>query len=390
VTVVSSARCFDALVVGGGYIGCSVASALATSGLSTALLDRGPIPGGASRANYGNIQVQDAELDHSLPMVNAARRRFAGLEEELGQSVGYRRVGSLLLIETEAQWALMATRVERLRAVGIQAEMVPARRLAELEPLLDERALLGACYHADEGQVSPFAFMAAFLQRGRRHGLVLFPDTEVLSLDVQSGHVRGVRTSSDTFSAGAVILATGAWTPALGRALGRAWGSRHVHGQALVTESSSEMLNNHLSSAAFFDSMHDGDPNAGAEAVFAVAQTADGHFLLGEAGVITERLEAHSTLSGQAAIAREALRFLPVISQLRILRGWAAPVAFTDDGLPLLGPVGELDRLFMATAFKSTVVVTPWVGDVVTEWASTGRTSFDLAAFAPDRVIGHG
>ena len=53
------------------------------SGLSTALLDRGPIPGGASRANYGNIQVQDAELDHSLPMVNAARRRFAGLEDRV-------------------------------------------------------------------------------------------------------------------------------------------------------------------------------------------------------------------------------------------------------------------------------------------------------------------
>ena len=268
--------------------------------------------------------------------------------------------------------------------------MVPAERLVELEPLLDSRDLLGACYHPDEGQISPFAFMAAHLRRGQRHGLTLFPNTEVISFDVQGDRVRGVRTRGDDFSAGVVILATAAWTPALGRTLGRSWASQHVHGQALVTEPSGRgMLNNHLSSAAFFDSMHDGESDAGVDAVFAVAQTADGHFLLGEAGVITEHLRSDSTLAGQAAIARVALRFLPSIAGLRILRGWAAPVAFTDDGLPLLGPVEGLRGLFMATAFKSTVVITPWVGDLVVEWVSTGRTRFDLTAFAPDRAIGH-
>ena len=56
------ARTYDAIVVGAGYIGCAVAAALSETGLRTALLDRGDVPGGASRANYGNVQVQDAEL----------------------------------------------------------------------------------------------------------------------------------------------------------------------------------------------------------------------------------------------------------------------------------------------------------------------------------------
>src|SRR5512137_593501 len=96
------AHTYDAIVIGAGYIGCTTAAALSEAGLRTALLDRGPIPGGASRANYGNVQVQDAELAHSLPMVTTGYRRFADLEEELGCSVGYRRVGSVLLIETAA------------------------------------------------------------------------------------------------------------------------------------------------------------------------------------------------------------------------------------------------------------------------------------------------
>jgi sarcosine oxidase subunit beta len=397
----AAAHTCDAIVVGAGYIGCAAAAALATAGLRVALLDRGPIPGGASRANYGNVQVQDAELAHSLPMVTAGYRRFATLEEELGCSVGYRKVGSLLLIETAAQRQIMAARIPALHAAGICAELVSAERLAELEPLLDRRAVaqdailrhLAACYHADEGQVSPFLFMAAYLRTGRRRGLAVHPHTEVTGFDIAAGRLVGVRAGAERFSAPVTILTTGAWTPRLGRLLGRDWAIPHIHGQALVTERSDLRLNNHLSSAAFFEAMHagEGDASAGeskpAPAVLAVSQTADGHFLLGEAGAITDDLGAHATGQGQAAVAREVMRVLPALARLRVLRGWAAPVAFTSDGLPFLGPVRDLPGLILATAFKSTVVVTPLVGDAVAQLVCTGRTDLDLTPFSPDRDI---
>jgi glycine/D-amino acid oxidase-like deaminating enzyme len=135
--------------------------------------------------------------------------------------------------------------------------------------------------------------------------------------------------------------------------------------------------------------MHDGSDEVARDAVFAVSQTSEGHFLLGEAGVVTEDLGVRSTWEGQAAIAREVSRFLPSLARLRVLRGWAAPVAFTDDSRPLLGPVSGLEGLILATAFKSTVVVTPLVGSLVTQLVSTGRTDMDLTPFSPDRAIGH-
>jgi len=383
------AHTYDAIVVGAGYIGCAVAHALTLAGLRTALLDQGDVPGGASRANYGNVQVQDAEIAHSLPMVTVGYRRFTDLEEELGCSVGYRRVGSLLLIETEAQWQLMAARIPMLRAAGIQAELVPAERLAELEPLLDRRAVLGACFHPDEGQVSPFAFMAAYLRRGRQAGLSIHAHTEVTGFDIHGGRMRGLLTRDGQFSSDTVILTSGAWTPRLGRLIGRDWSISHVHGQALVTERSDLRLRNHLAAAAFFEAMHDEPADAPAGAVLAVSQTAEGHFLLGEAGVITDDLGTHSTAAGQAAIAREVTHFLPSVARLRVLRGWAAPVAFTADGLPFLGPVDGLPRLILATAFKSTVIVAPLIGSTVAQLICEGRTDLDLTPFSPDREIGH-
>jgi glycine/D-amino acid oxidase-like deaminating enzyme len=76
------------------------------------------------------------------------------------------------------------------------------------------------------------------------------------------------------------------------------------------------------------------------------------------------------------------------LARLRVLRGWAAPVAFTVDGRPLLGPVDGLRGLILATAFKSTVIVAPLIGSTVAQLACQGRTDLDLTPFSPEREIG--
>jgi glycine/D-amino acid oxidase-like deaminating enzyme len=379
---------YDVVVIGAGYIGCAVAYYLTSAGLRTALLDRGGVAAGASRANYGNVQVQDSELRYSLPLTVTGFARCEQLEEELGQPVGYRRLGGLLVIETETQWQTVEARLPALHAAGIQAEMVPARHLLEVEPLINTDILLGGCYHQTEAQVYPFALLWAYLQRAGERGLALYLNTELLELDLQGGRVRGLRTTAGDMQASVVVLCTGAWTRELGRQLGRSWEISHVHGQALVTEAGPQQLNCHISSAAFFEDIHDGTQDGGA--VLAVAQSMHGHFLLGEAGFITTDTGSMVTPEGPTAVAAVVQRYFPWMRNLRILRGWAAPVAFTGDNLPFLGPVSGIEGLILATAFKSTVIVTPLVGETVAELITTGQTTLDLTPFSPDRTISHG
>lgn len=378
---------YDVLIVGAGYIGTSVAYHLVRLGLKTALIDKDGVAAGASAANYGNIQVQDAELEHSLPMIRAGLAAWEGVEEMLGCTVGRRRLGSLLLIENERQWQLMVARLPALHRAGIQAELVPAARLPELEPLLDPSTVLGACYHEAEGQVYPFALLSAFVHRAREKGLALHFGGEVIGIDVHGGRVQGLRTTQDDLSAGVVILCTGAWTPGVARLFGRKWAVPHVHGQALVTEAAPALpLRNHIASAAFFEEVHGHDTPDGVDAVLAISQTAEGHFLLGEAAAPSLIPHKEATASGQVAIARLVSRYFPALRRLRVLRGWAAPVAFTYDGLPFFGPVPGIQGLFVATAFKSTVIVTPLVGATVAQWVENGHTDLDLTPFTPDRL----
>jgi sarcosine oxidase subunit beta len=379
---------YDAIVVGAGYIGSSVAHHLCAAGLKTALFDQGPIAAGASRANFGNIQIQDLELNNSLELVNTARTRFASLEEELGRKVGLRQIGGLLAIENETQWAMMAERQKVLNAAGIPSELVPAERLNEVEPLIDPRGLLGALYHAGEGQVDPFQLIWSYLVLARRRGLKEYYYTPVTGFDVQRDAIKGIVTSNGHYSAGCVVLCTGANTRQLGRWLGRDWDIHYVLGQALATEPVGLLLRNHVASASFFEPADESYTGA-VRANFALSQSPHGQLLLGEAMYEADHFQRHVPRQSLPAIANCVQRYFPAFRKLRILRGWSAPVAHTSDSCPLLGPVAGLPGLYLATAFRSTVIVTPLVGETIAQLITQGRSKIDIDHFSPERNASH-
>ena len=94
----TSGQSWDAVVVGGGLVGSSAAYHLAKAGLRTLLIERGNLASGASGANFGLVQVQDAEFGLSLELTLRGFAQFSTLEAELDYDLGYRRSGYLLLI----------------------------------------------------------------------------------------------------------------------------------------------------------------------------------------------------------------------------------------------------------------------------------------------------
>jgi len=379
-------KTFDVVVVGAGYIGCATAYYLSKAGLKTALVERGEVAAGASRANYGNIQVQDAELEYSLLMILRGYQECLRIEEELGCPVKLRKLGSLLVIENPKQWEIMSARQKKLAAAGIHAELVPSEHLREIEPMINPSETIGALYHPDEAQIFPFDLMWAYIRRARTFGLALLTNTEVIDFQIRSGRLTGIHTTQGEISTGNVILTTGAWTRKLGEKIEKDWAIYHVHGQSLVTEPLQYTFQNHFSSAAFFEDICEETP-AGESAVLAIAQAWHGNMLLGEASFPSEDLASHATPGAPQVIAEQFERFFPKFKNLRVLRGWASPVAYTPDSLPYFGPVADLPGLILAAAFRSTVIVTPLTGQTITQMITTGKTDLDISHFSPDRKV---
>ena len=385
----SSNNTFDVVVVGAGVIGCSIAYHLSAAGLKTALLDQEQVAAGASGANFGMVQSNDVELEYSIPMVKTSYSRFDHLEEELGISFGFRRIASLRLISSEDQWKKSEERAKILTRNGIPYEFVPPERVKEIEPVVDPTGLFGGVYSSYQGQLKPFHLMWAFVRRGIEMGLSLHTYTEVIGFEIEQAKIHGVHTNRGFFSAGVVVLATAAWTRQLGKMIGQDWNIHTFRASAMATEPIYNIKLNTILTTSDFIEMEVTNKEDSELTVLATTQTPDNHFLIAQANRPGEVLNSQISHVAPKTMAIMAGRFLPALRNARLLRTWAAPTTYTDDGRPLLGPVKDINGLILAASYRSGIVHSPLAGEIITQLITTGRCDLiDISHFAPERKIG--
>ncbi len=381
-------KTFDVIIVGAGVIGCSIAYYLTQAGFKTALFEKDFVGAGASGANFGMVQSNDVAIQHSIPMVTTSYQRFDTLEEQLGMRFGFRRIASLRLLATEADWQFSAERARILPEAGIPYEFVPPERIPEIEPLVNPRGLYGASYCSYQAQLNPFLYMWAYLQNAIRSGLELHSYTSVINFGIQNGVMKTVVTDKGTFSAGIVILATAAWTRPLGQLLGRKWDIHTFRASAMVTEPVASLNLRTIVTTAQHIEIPVNSQGDSELTVLAISQTADGHFLIAQADRPGEVLCDAISHVAPKAMAIMAARYFPALRTARMLRTWTAPTTYTQDGGPLLGYVDGIDGLILAASFRSAIINAPLAGEIVTQLVSQGYTDLiDINPFSPEREM---
>ena len=208
-------RC-DAVVVGGGIIGLSVAWEAAEAGLEVVVVD--PAPGrGSTWAAAGMLApVAEAHFgEEALAGLNVAAVRAwpgfaARLEAASGQPVHFRADGTLLVAGDPSDRAATDRVLAFHQAIGLAAERLGPRACRVAEPLLAP-GISGGVDLPDDHQVDNRATAAALVTACRSVGGALVAD-EVGRVVVEAGRVGGV------------VLAGGGRITA--RAVGVAAGSR--------------------------------------------------------------------------------------------------------------------------------------------------------------------
>jgi glycine oxidase len=168
----------DAVVIGGGVIGLSIAWRLASRGCSVALVDDDPA-GGASRAAAGMLApVTEAHFgEEALTALNleSARRwpAFAAeVEEASGTSVAYRTEGTLSVAFDDDDLATLTELRAYHERLGLPGQRLRGRECRGLEPLLSPLCRGGIFVESDH-QVETRALTAALLVAAQRSAVVL-------------------------------------------------------------------------------------------------------------------------------------------------------------------------------------------------------------------------
>ena len=206
---------YDAIVIGGGAVGCATARELSRYDLRLALCEKGEdVCVGTSKANSAIVHAGfDAPAGSMKARFNVeGSRRMEALSREL--DFPYRRNGALVVCFEEAGLPRLEELLQRGRANGVEGlEILRGGRLHELEPALSEKAV-AALYAPTSAIICPFGMTIALAENAAANGCVFRFNTEVSRIERRGGFFR-LHTGGDCIDTRVVISAAGVYGDAL-------------------------------------------------------------------------------------------------------------------------------------------------------------------------------
>lgn len=202
---------YDAVIIGGGAVGCAVARELSRWKLKICLAEQGEdVCVGTSKANSAIVHAGfDAPTGSMKARFNVeGSRRMEALSREL--DFPYRRNGALVVCFEEAGLPRLEELLQRGRANGVEGlEILRGGRLHELEPALSEKAV-AALYAPTSAIICPFGMTIALAENAAHNGVTFRFDTRVETIRrTQAGYT--LETNRGTMETRAVISAAGVW-----------------------------------------------------------------------------------------------------------------------------------------------------------------------------------
>lgn len=372
---------YEAIVIGGGYFGCASAYYLAKAGVSTLLVDKKEIASGASGANFGCVQVQDASMGVSLQMTLDGFARMKTMEQELGIDISFELKDSLIVAEYDYHLPELEKLYNEKKDAGLDIRWLEGNDLYAYEPNLRKGSVKAATWF-QQGRIYPFHYMYALVSRGREMGLEVAEFTEVAEPLVEGGCCTGVALAGGTtIRADNVIVAAGSWSRELCRRAGLEVPVCSVKAEALVTEPIQPFLNSYYSSAGFFAEAHSQE---GASMSLCVGQSHYGNIMIGETSkpdkLIPPDLEDNTSMEHLHRVKAKIVEFFPALENINVLRSWVTASPYTDTLLPVFG-ISPVQGLIVAAGFKSCAVISAVVGEAVKDLVVKGSCNYDLREF---------
>jgi glycine oxidase len=361
----------DVIIVGGGAIGLSIARELALHGRSVMVLDRGNPRDAASWAAAGMLAPQsEAEapsplFDLCLASARIYRAWADQLHEESGVDPEYADSGLLLVASTEESLCRVRRIAEWQRSAGLKAELLSPEDAARLEPFIT-LPLTGAALMSDECHVTPRRLLEALTGACAVKRVEIRSGVRALAIKNVRGRVTGVRTSTEHFAGGCVVIASGARSPEID-GLAPPIPVTPRKGQILSLTSQPQGFTRMIRwEHAYIVPRRTGELIVG-------ATNEDAGF------------DRSITPAGVGSLLTRVQQLSSRVSSLPIGEIWTGLRPATPDGLPVIGKA-SLEGLIYATGhYRNGILLAPITASAVRSIIDESPYPVPLAAVAPSR-----
>jgi D-amino-acid dehydrogenase len=162
-------------------------------------------------ADYGAPYLRDLSLlSHALYKELSASPDFDFSMEEKG---------ILMYFKTQKTADEEIHTAEKARALGLDAEVLTKDQIKRLEPGI-ELNILGAIHYHCDAHLYPNQLMHQLKKYIADQGGFIHTNEPVLSMEIQHGTIRKIKTKTNEYSADVFIIAGGSWLPDLTKMTG--------------------------------------------------------------------------------------------------------------------------------------------------------------------------
>ena len=369
----------QAVVIGGGLVGCSILYHLAKLGWTdSVLLERSELTSGSTwHAAAGIHGLHDSTNISRIQYYTM--NLYKELERETGQGCGVFQPGSLYLAQTEAREHQLRLQAAKARRYGMNFHEVSRAEAEKLHPLANFDGVRCIMYEPEGGNVDPSGVTHAYAAGARKLGAEIHRFTAVTGTEQQQDGSWIVRTEKGDIRTSWVINAAGLWGREVAAMAGVHLPLMPTEHQYFVTETVPEVaaIGRRLPSIADRDGEYYFRQEGQGFLIGAYEREMKfwaedgtpmdfGHELLPDD---LDRIEEN--------VARAITR-VPVIGSAGIKRVINGPMIWSPDSAALFGPVPELRNYFCCNGIIPGFSQSGGLGKLAAEWIVEGEPSLDI------------
>lgn len=362
----------DAIVVGGGLHGCSVALQLALRKRRVIVLERRHVGRHASGINAGGVRTLGRDLAE-VPLSVLGMEFWHHIRDLVGDDCGFAPCGQVKVAESAAELVQLERRAASVRRLGFEHErVIDAAELRRRIPALAPHCV-GAMVVDGDGAADPYRTTLAFGARARAAGVEIIEDEGVEGIEAGPNGWT-VAGSRGRYRAPVVVNAAGAWAGRVASMVGDTFPLKTRASMMIVTERMPPFV----------------VPVVGAVGrPLSFKQSPSGTVIIGggqQGRADLDREQAWVNVANLSRSAQAVTVLFPVMREARIVRSWCGIEAETPDRLPIIDFSPSAPGIVHVFGFSGHgFQLGPICGIAVADLVTRGGTDLPIAGFAARR-----
>ncbi len=369
----------QAVVIGGGVIGCSILYHLTRLGWTdVVLLERDELTSGSTWHAAANIHGLHDNSNISR-IQHYTMNLYKELEAITGQGCGVFQSGSLYLAQTREREHQLRLQAAKAQYYKLEFNEISRDEAERLHPLVNFEGIRCIMWEPEGGHVDPSGVTAAYASGARQNGAQIHRFTPVTGTEQQADGSWIVRTDKGDIRTDVVVNAAGLWGREVARMAGIELPLMPTEHQYFVTEgiAAIDAMDRRLPSVADRDGEYYLRQEGNGLLVGAYEKDVRFWAENGTPSDFGHELFDNDLDRIEDNMMR-AIDRVPALGDAGIKRVINGPMIWSPDGNALFGPVPELRGYFCCNGIIPGFSQSGGLGQLSAEWIVHGETHLDM------------